>query len=156
MTATNHMLAGAVVATAIQQPLIVFPVVILSHFVLDTLPHFGVREDAPSERNKHPLFRYVLVIDLFLTAGLLLLLPSILNGAVSWWVLILGMFLAWAPDLVWVREFFQSVKTNEDQERTNWFMKFHQKIQWFEKPLGLITEVIWFGTMAVLLGVLAK
>jgi hypothetical protein len=156
MTATNHMLAGAVVATAIQQPLIVFPVVIASHFLLDMLPHFGVREDIPSERNKHPLFRYVLLIDLFLTVGLLLLLPSILRGTVSWWVLALGMFLAWAPDLMWVREFFQNAKAQEDRQRTGWMVDFHQKIQWFEKPLGLITEVIFFGGMAVLLGVLAK
>jgi len=150
------MLAGAVVATAIQQPLIVFPAVILSHFLLDTLPHFGVREEIPSERNKHPLFRYVLAIDFLLTAVLLLLLPSILRGTVSWWVLVIGMFLAWAPDLVWVREFFKIIKTKEDHARTNWLTRFHQKIQWFEKPLGLITEVVWFGAMAVLLGILAK
>lgn len=150
------MLAGAVVATAIQRPLIVFPAVIASHFVLDVLPHFGVREESPSERNKHPLFRYILVIDLFLTAGLLLLLPLILQGTVSWWVLVLGMFLAWAPDLMWVREFFQVVKKHEHQQAPGWVMKFHQKIQWFEKPWGLITEVIFFGGMAVLLGVLAK
>lgn len=156
MTATNHMLAGAVVATAIQQPLIVFPAVIASHFVLDVLPHFGVREDTPSERNKHPLFRYVLVIDFFLTAGLLLLLPSILHGTVSWWVLVLGMFLAWAPDLMWVREFFQNAKAHEDRERHGKVVHFHQKIQWFEKPLGLITEVVFFGGMAVLLGIMAK
>lgn len=149
------MMAGAVVATAVHNPLLVFPAVIASHFVIDVLPHFGVHEDAPAERNKHPLFRYVISIDILLTICLLLLLPSILRGAVSWWVLVTGMFLAWAPDLVWVREFFKILKTKTDHERRHWSTRLHQKIQWFEKPLGLVTEIVWFGAMAVLLGLLA-
>jgi hypothetical protein len=155
MTAANHMMAGAVVATAIHNPLLVFPAVIASHFVLDIMPHFGVHEGTPSERNKHPLFRYILAIDIFLTAVLLVMLPSILRGAVSWWVLVIGMFLAWAPDLVWVREFFKVVRTKRDHKRKHWVTRLHQKIQWFEKPWGIVTEVVWFGGMAVLLGVLA-
>jgi len=150
------MLAGAVVAAAIQQPWLVFPTVIASHFVLDIIPHFGVREHNPRLRNKHPLFRFVLMIDVGLTVALLALLPFILKGIVSWWVLLLGMFLAWAPDLMWVREFSKMAKTKKDYLRTSSFEKFHQWIQWFEKPWGIVTEVVWFGAMAVLLGAMAR
>lgn len=155
MTATNHMLAGAVVATAIQQPLLVFPAVIASHFVLDALPHFGVREYSPQLRNNHPLFKFVLAIDIGLTLSLLALLPFILKGVVSWWVLLLGMFLAWAPDLMWVRE-AAKIARNKTNPLRNSLERFHQWIQWFEKPWGIVTEVVWFGSMAVLLGVLAR
>ncbi len=150
------MLAGAVVATALQQPLLVFPVVIASHFVLDMIPHFGVAEHDPSERNGHPLFHYILTIDVCLVISLLVLLPFIMQGRVSWWVLVTGMFLAWSPDIVWVGEFFRTAKRKREYKRTNKFVRFHQYIQWFEKPWGLVTEVVWFGAMAVLLGVLAR
>lgn len=149
------MLAGAVVATALQQPLIVFPVALLSHFALDALPHFGIYEHDPHARNRHPLFHYVVAIDVALLLSLLVLLPSVLRGEVSRWVLLGGMVLAWIPDAVWIGEFLQMRKV-KDYARRNVFVRFHQYIQWFEKPWGLVTEVVWFGAMAVLLGTLAQ
>lgn len=149
------MLAGAVVATAIQQPWLVFPAVIVSHFMLDVMPHFGIGEHDPVLRNKHPLFRFILIIDIALTITLLVILPFILRGVISWWVLCLGMFLAWAPDLMWIREFAKIARTKSNPLR-NGFERFHQWIQWFEKPWGIVTEVLCFGVMATLLGALAQ
>lgn len=149
------MLAGAVVAAALHQPLFVFPTALMSHFVLDILPHFGIQEDRPAERNKHPLFRYVIAIDVVLGVALMVFLPGIMDSAVNRWVLVIGMVLAAAPDLVWVRGFISEIRTKTDFGRYGWLSRWHQKIQWFEKPWGLITEVIWFGVMATLLGLLA-
>jgi hypothetical protein len=155
MTATNHMLAGAVVAVALHQPILVLPVAFMSHFVLDAIPHFGIKEDHPAERNRHPLFRYIIVIDIAMAVCLMVLLPAILKGVVSRWVLMLGMFFAFAPDLVWIRGFISEMRTKTDFKRYGWFANMHQRIQWFEKPWGLVTEVVWFGAMATLLGFLA-
>ena len=40
MTATNHALTGAIIGFTVVAPL-AFLVAILSHFVLDAIPHFG-------------------------------------------------------------------------------------------------------------------
>ncbi len=149
------MLSGAVVAVALHQPIFVFPAAFLSHFLLDVMPHFGIKEDHPAERNRHPLFHYIVTIDVVLALCLIVLLPLTLKESVSWWVLVISMILAMSPDLVWVRGFISEVRTKTDFDRYGWLSKWHQKIQWFEKPWGLITEVIWFGAMATLLGLLA-
>lgn len=150
MTAANHMLTGAVIAAGIQQPLLVVPLAFLSHFFLDVFPHFGVGEADTKERDKHPLFKRVLVIDIAITVLLLLLLPFVLSGVVAWWVLILGMAVAWIPDTVWVMHFWHDHKK---RERTPplWLTRFHQKIQWFEKPPGLVIELFWFAGMVTFL-----
>lgn len=154
MTATNHMLAGAVLATTLHNPLLVFPTAVVSHFLLDVLPHFGIKEEEHVQRNSHPLFRYILIIDITLLIALMALLPAILKAGVSRWVLMSGMFLAWAPDLVWVRSFFSELRHKTHFPQYSWFSRLHQRIQWFEKPWGIVTEVVWFGMMATLLGVL--
>jgi len=153
MTATNHMLAGAVVATGIQQPLLIVPLAVASHFVLDMLPHFGIHEDDQARRNNHPLFHFVLIIDVVMVVSLLALLPLILKGAISSWVLLLGMVMAWIPDAIWIPRFFRSRRGQEITH--NWMTKFHEKIQWFERPPGLVIELFWFVAMGVALGVLA-
>lgn len=149
------MLAGAVVATALQQPFLVIPAALMSHFVLDVIPHFGIEEDQPVERNQHPLFRYILAIDVLMVLSFLAMLPLVLTGVVSRWVLLTGMVVAWIPDLVWIRGFMSEVRTKVNFTRYSWLSHFHQRIQWFERPSGLVVELIWFGAMATLLGILA-
>jgi hypothetical protein len=154
MMATNHMLAGAVVAVGLQRPLLIAPLAFASHFLLDILPHFGVHHGDSARRNKHPLFQYMVVIDILLTITLLVMLPSILQGAVSWWVLLLGMVLAFIPDLTWIYHFFYSFWSEKKLEISR-LTRFHEKIQWGERPWGVAVELVWFGSMGVLLGVLA-
>ncbi|MET1033051.1 MAG: hypothetical protein ABWX94_00965 [Candidatus Saccharimonadales bacterium] len=153
MMASNHMLAGAVVATGVQQPLLIVPLAFASHFLLDMLPHFGVHEQDHSKRNKHPLFRYILVIDIALVVSLLAILPFVLKGAISGWALLLGMVLAWIPDAVWVHHFIHRHKGRIIPH--GWLSKFHEKIQWFERPPGIIIELVWFFGMGITLGFLA-
>lgn len=153
MTATNHMLAGAVVAVSIQHPLLIAPVAIVSHFVLDALPHFGVHRDDSAKRNKHPLFQYILAVDIALTIAMMALLPSVMRGAVSGWVLLLGMTFAFLPDVVWVQHFFGGLRNKQLQ--LSRISRFHGKIQWGERSWGVAIEVVFFGALAVLLGTLA-
>lgn len=154
MTAANHMLVGAIVAVGVQRPLLVAPLAIASHFLLDVLPHFGVHRGDTTQRNKHPLFRYVITIDILLTATLLILLPSVLEGAVSWWILLLGMIFAFLPDFVWIHHFFYEL-WHKKKKQVSRFSRLHEKIQWGERPWGILVELVWFGSMGTLLGVLA-
>lgn len=154
MTATNHLLAGAVVATGLQRPFLIVPLALVTHFLLDAFPHFGIHEDDHSKRNKHPLFRFILVVDVLLSAALLVLLPFVLQGSVSWWVLTLGMVCAWIPDAIWIRHFIRQ-RRGKFALPHGWLSKFHQAIQWFEKPLGIVVEIICFAGLGVSLGLLA-
>lgn len=148
MTAANHMLTGAVIAVGLQRPLLVFPAAFISHFVLDILPHFGVHHKNNAERDAHPLFKSVLIIDVVLVMIMLLVVPLVFHQAVNWWIVFAGMLIAWLPDAVWLRHFWHDRKGVMRTEPV-WLTRFHQKIQWFEKPHGLILEVVWLGAMGL-------
>jgi hypothetical protein len=145
------MLAGAVVAVGVHNPFLVAPLAIASHFLLDVMPHFGVHRGDSAQRNKHPLFRYVVSIDILLTAALLFLLPSALNADVSWWVVLLGMVFAFLPDFVWIHHFFYEL-WHKKKKQVSRLSRLHEKIQWGERPWGILVELVWFGSMGTLLG----
>jgi hypothetical protein len=151
MTATNHMLTGAVIAATVRQPLLVVPLAFLSHFVLDVFPHFGVEESDTAARNNHPLFKTVLSLDLIILSLALIIIPITLHGQdLPWWVLLLGMLAAWVPDIVWIDHLYRDMKGHV-RKPPHRLTRFHQKIQWFERPPGIITEVIWLaGSITVL------
>ena len=155
MTATNHMLTGAVIAAAVRQPLLVVPLAFLSHFILDMFPHFGVAESDSSERNNHPLFRAVLTLDLTVLAIALVAVPLLFNSDVPGWVLLLGMLSAWIPDVVWIAHFYHDHKGHTRKPPIR-LTRFHQKIQWFERPPGIITEIIWFAGSLTALALIAS
>ena len=145
------MLTGAVIAATVQQPWLVVPLAFLSHFVLDVFPHFGVEESDTAARNSHPLFKLVLSIDLIILSLALIIIPITMSGhGVRWWVLLLGMLAAWVPDVVWIDHLYRDLR-GHTRKPPHRLTRFHQKIQWFERPPGLITELIWLaGSITVL------
>lgn len=141
MTATNHMLTGAVIAVTVRQPALAVPLAFLSHFILDALPHFGIHEDEVLKRNKHPLFRSVVGADILLVVVILIVLPLLVTSVV-WWALLLAMLAAYAPDSIWLVRFWREVRT-QTWRPGSWYARWHQKIQWSEKPWGLGIEIVW-------------
>lgn len=149
MTSTNHVMTGAVIAVAVKQPALAIPLAFASHFVLDAVPHFGIYENDVIKRNKHWLFRTVLSIDIPLMLILLGLLPHLAAHVLAQWIVFTCMAVAVLPDSIWVIRFIREIKTKH-WEPGGWYPRWHQAIQWFEQPVGLIVEITWFGTMAVL------
>jgi uncharacterized membrane protein len=148
------MLTGAVIAATVQQPLLVVPLAFISHFILDMVPHFGIEESDTAERNNHPVFRTVLFVDLTILFIALLCVPIFFSGEVSWWVLVLGMLAAWIPDVVWLVHYWHDYKGHVRKEPLH-LTKFHQKIQWFEEPHGLIVEILWLAGAVTVLATVA-
>lgn len=148
MTSTNHVMTGAVIAVAVKQPELAIPLAFASHFVLDSIPHFGIYEDDVIRRNRHWLFRTVLSIDIPLMITLLIVIPHLATAIVASWVVFASMAAAILPDSVWVYRFIREQKTKK-WEPGGWYPRFHQAIQWYEHPPGLIIEVAWFVAMAV-------
>src|SRR5687767_11983718 len=66
MTGLNHVLTGSAIAIAIQQPLLVAPLAFLSHFILDSLPHFGGH---PAYEYGHKHFYKIMITDGLLAIG---------------------------------------------------------------------------------------
>lgn len=154
MTATNHALTGAVIALAVKQPVLAVPLAFVSHFILDAIPHFGIHEDDHAKRNSHWLFRTVISIDTVLAITMLITIPLLASDIISWWVILLGMLAGIAPDSIWIYRFIRSMR-NKLVRPYGRVAKFHQNIQWSEKPWGLSVEVVWMVASLVVISVLS-
>jgi hypothetical protein len=130
MTGLNHVLTGSAIALAFRQPALVVPLAFLSHFVLDAIPHFD-----------HPIYQYGsryftaimatdAVISLTTVVILMLLVPQL---ALS---IALGALGAIVPDFFWLYYYTHG-------RPQWWFFRFHNKIQWFERPPGLFVEAAY-------------
>lgn len=149
MTSTNHVMTGAVIASAVRQPALAIPLAFASHFVLDAIPHFGIYENDVIRRNAHWLFRTVISIDIPLMLVLLVVVPHLASAKLAWGTVLASMLAAVLPDSIWVYRFAKEVKTKK-WEPGGWYPRFHQAIQWFERPAGLVVELVWLGAMSII------
>lgn len=128
MTGFNHVLTGIAIAATVQQPIIAPIAALVSHFVLDSLPHFG---NHPTIRPWKRPFLVYLVIDGILALGFMLL-------GLAWFpeqaLLVLACAaLAFAPDWLWPVHLLWN--------KGHWFFDFHKRIQWAEVPWGFWIEI---------------
>lgn len=140
MTAINHALTGAAIGLISGQPEIALPLALVSHFVCDALPHYGSRE--ASRAIKSRLFRHYLVAE----AGLCFLVVLFLTAAQPphWQLAAACAFVAASPDFLWVNRF--RLEISGRRWRPNAFSRFAQNIQWFQRPIGGLVEVVWFAS----------
>lgn len=140
MTATNHAVTGAVIVAAVANPVIGLPLALMSHFVLDSLPHFGAHTVAGPKTKE---FKSILITDGFLLFSFLILAGlSGYRTGLEWWLLPLGGVLGAIPDLMWLNHYRADISGVEKE----WdiFRHYHKKIQRWERSWGWIIEVIWF------------
>jgi hypothetical protein len=139
MTATNHALTGAIIGLMVSDPFIAAPVALLSHFVLDSIPHHG------SLKNKNVwlksrTFHTMLIVDASLCLVLVIAL-AILHPR-HWILACVCAFLAASPDLASIG-LFRAALANKSR-KPNLYTRFASKIQWFERPSGTVVEATWF------------
>lgn len=146
MTATNHALTGAIVGLTIQQPPLAIALALLSHFVLDVLPHYG--SSLPDEVVlKKKSFRNYLVIEALLCLTLVIMLR--LGNPEYWFIPTTCAFLAAAPDLFSINMY---LKLSAGKPwKPNLYTRFTTAIQWFQRPIGAVVEVVWCASAVVLL-----
>lgn len=137
MTGSNHVVAGALIGAVVAQPATALPLALVSHFVMDALPHYG-DNNKHSWLNRH--FHYVLMVDAVLA---LIFIGALIFLQPANWVLILACGLvAVAPDIVWLPHYIADLRQQE--RRHGWFARFSKWIQWGERPWGIYLEVIVF------------
>jgi hypothetical protein len=145
MTATNHALAGAVIALVVKQPWLALPLALASHFALDSLPHFG---NHPKFALTSRSFLFLLAADAGAALAILLSLGLLLPG--YWLVPVAGAILAMSPDLLWFPNYVRGV-TGRRQKKVDPFTRWHSSIQHYELPWGWYVELAWFlGFMPLL------
>lgn len=145
MLLTNHTLTGIVLGLTIDNPVALGPAAVASHLLLDMTPHFWFRKTPHDRGFREPKFLVFgtldFIVSLTLVAAICILRPdrtiNIIIGAVG----------AALPDLTYIPiiVFGQRLIYKIPGYRT--MIAFLSHIQWYEKPLGLITEVIWASLM---------
>ncbi len=144
MRAINHAVTGAVIAVASGNAWLAVPAAIASHFVLDAIPHHGDAHKVPDSQS----FTNTLIADALLCIGLVAVL-SVWQPS-HWQLASVCAFLATSPDLMWIGR-FRNARRGLKPPRFNTIMRFHSQIQWFQRPIGVVTEVAWFIGMSWIL-----
>lgn len=136
MTATNHAVAGAIIASFMPLP-IAIPVAIASHFVLDVVPHYGIEHKL---RNKSSIYKMIVFSDTALAVFF-----GLVMALMQEWTLLIGAAAGFFPDVTVVYYYFKHGK-DMDIRAENKFMRFHLGIQ-HEYPGGIYPELLVFAIM---------
>ena len=142
MTGLNHAVTGALVAAAINRPVIALPAALLSHFAVDAIPHWNY------ELKPHIARRQVIMLaDLALSLALLIVLAVGVDA--NPYLVIAGGLLAILPDTMWLRHFITGRPsiTGSPRRLINRLRQFHFWIQWSETSKGFFVELVWFPLM---------
>ena len=146
MTATNHALTGAIVGLVVGEPGLAIPLAFVSHFVCDALPHFG-SQDTNEIRIASKGFRNYLIVDASLC--IILVIALAITQPKNWLLAAICAFLAASPDFGWINKFRQA--RSGKKWHPSFFSKFAGGIQWFQRPIGAVVEVVWFvGAIAII------
>lgn len=136
MTGSNHIVAGAIIAVSLPQPAIALPLALVSHLVLDALPHYG-ETNRRSWLGRH--FDLILFVDAILCA-LFMLAIVVFQPAYTLLIIACGV-VAVAPDLLWL-PYYLADKRGQVRHSTQ-LAEFLKWIQWGERPWGIYIEIVW-------------
>jgi hypothetical protein len=139
MTATNHAVFGAFVGSIIPDPIYAIPLAFLSHFALDSLPHYGAKD----LKTLTKVLRIDASIATLFLFSLFLLKPD------HWQIMIIGGLFAMGPDLMWLPGYIRDLRKIPKKGR-NWIMKLHGHVQ-TEYSYGLIFEIPWLVAILTIL-----
>jgi hypothetical protein len=131
MIGFNHALTGGLIARFLPLP-VALPLALASHFALDSLPHYGIPHN---RRNKSAFWKVFFVCDALATFCL-----AVYAIADRHYAMFLGGLVATMPDFIWVGRVVKT-RSFDLSDNTNWFTKWHAKIQLFERPWGVFIEI---------------
>lgn len=136
MTATNHALSGALLGAFLPLPLAI-PLALVSHFVLDSLPHYGVEG---KKRNSSSIYKAIILSDSAIAVAI-----AVISVIFQQWQMLLCGVIAYGPDATLIRYYFTHGKSLNIVP-DNRFMRFHLGIQ-HEYPWGIFVELAVAGAM---------
>jgi hypothetical protein len=150
MLLTNHTLTGVLLGLTIDHPALLAPAAVASHIGMDMLPHFGY---APiKDQFRAPMFLVWGTLDVAASA-------TVVGAACMAWPqrtpqILVGAFGVALPDLIYIPIAFLGKRRIYRLPGYEAMIGFLGRIQWYEKPPGFITEVLWAALMLYLTFVL--
>lgn len=142
MTATNHVIAGALIGATLNNPFAAVLVAVGSHFIFDSLPHFG--GFAQTSR----AFKVALMADMSLAFSMLILMYALLYPGSE--IVILAAVAAASPDLMWMPGWLGELR-GKPSASSGKIASFHKRIQWAESRGGWVYELLFFVSGVYLL-----
>lgn len=143
MIMINHLITGAAIALVVKEPVLMLPLAFVSHFVLDSLPHYGER--GSDHEFKHDKLTWALIaIDMLASATFAFWL---LEG--RHYQMLLGAATAYLPDTAWTFRMVKYKLTGKVGPRSA-FSRFHGNLQ-NEFSRGYAVELGYLITALVLL-----
>lgn len=140
MTATNHVVTGALIGSLTGHYWLALPIAFGMHFVLDSLPHINYPAESATDKE----FFVCLAVDAGIAGSILFSL--ILLQPHNWLLLVASGIVCASPDLMWLK--YQII----DKLRGNtkpWprLARFHDRIQkhvgW--SPVYIASELVWLS-----------
>lgn len=142
MTATAHALVGASIATMIPNPAIALPLVFLSHFLLDKIPHW---DPLTNKLNKtFPRILTEIGFDYVISYVLVILIFGVLFQSQNLPYLLLAAFISQLPDTLEAPYILT-------KKHFPVFYQLYQVQHWFhdvlfnarlKAPWGIVTQVV--------------
>lgn len=139
---TPHVIVGAAIATKIPNPLIALPMALMSHFILEKVPHWNPHLNTEKEKHGKVTTRstQIVVLDasLALLSGSLIAFRGYPNYQ-SMTIILLASLFSILPDLIEAPYFFLKY----DRPWVRKWIKFQKSLQEDASPaLGLFTQAI--------------
>lgn len=132
MTGTNHAIFGSLIAAINPDPVFAIPAALASHFVLDSLPHYGAGDISKIFK----ILRIDIAVAGLFFAGIIIAQPA------HWPLIVLCGMVAMSPDLMWAPNAFRELHKHPKKDG-NAIMWFHGMVQWGERSWGMLIEVPW-------------
>ena len=145
------MVTGAVIAAGLNQPVLALPLAFASHFVLDSLPHFGYKTEGGLAVLLRKKFAYLVLA--FEIAAFTYLVATL--WAQPWWYFLFAL-LAASPDSVMFYRYFFFELRHRTLPKLVPISRFHKRIQWGERPWGFAIEIAYYILMVNVLKNLIK
>lgn len=135
MHTVNHAVIGVSIALVTKEPVIALPAAFLSHYLLDALPHYGIRGDEGYKLLfKHWQSYLMVAVDIVGLAILILLIQG------QPWYVFGSVIAAVLPDGAWVYRYFVHERKGR-KFKGNALTRFHNWIQWGERRWGIFLEI---------------
>lgn len=134
MLVAPHIAAGVTLGLVLQKPLLVVPLAVASHFLLDTVPHWQ-ETMAPY----HPTWKTYLRIPIDFGLGALLIWLALQYHPELSWSIGLGAFFAAIPDVDVITIAFPKLKNKLVSMYWDWHCKIQREVSTFT---GVVTQLI--------------
>jgi len=149
MLLTNHTLTGILLGLSIDNPVLLAPTAVASHLVLDMTPHLGYPSAKNGPETRAPLFIVWGALDF--TASIAVTAAACYAWPARIPSILVGVIGADLPDLVYIPMIVFGKALYRFLPFYAPMIAFLGRIQWYEKPPGFITEIIWATLMLALL-----